>query len=152
MSQANETPSIFVKDWTVANINQMHEDTMCALLGMRFTERGPDYLLASMPVDSRTTQPVGILHGGASLALAETMGSLAAWMCLEDGWNAVGLDINANHIRAVTRGHVHGRVTPAHVGRTTHVWLIDIRDDLGKLVCMARMTLAIVQSRRDPKF
>lgn len=152
MNAPADTGSIFVKDWTVENINQLHENTLCSLLGMRFTERGADFLRASMPVDRRTVQPVGILHGGASLALVETMGSVAAWMCLADGWNAVGLDINANHIRAVTRGEVHARATPAHIGRTTHVWLIDVRDDDDKLVCTARMTIAIVQSRRDPKF
>lgn len=152
MSTDNDPRSIFVKDWTIENIDELHKNSLCAHLGMQFTERGSDYLCARMPVDVRTTQPVGILHGGASVALAETLGSVAAWLCLPDGANAVGLDINANHIRAVSSGWVYGKARPAHVGRTTHVWTIDVTDEGGKLVCTARITIAIVPSRRDPAF
>lgn len=138
--------SIFVKDWSTEHINTMHHNTLCAHLGMQFTERGANFLSARMPVDARTTQPMGILHGGASVALAETLGSVAAWLCLAEGWNAVGLDINANHIRAATSGWVYGKATPVHIGRTTHVWQIEIVDERRKLVCASRLTMAIVAS------
>ncbi len=141
-----EPASIFVKQWSIEYINTMHQNTLCARLGMQFTERGPNFLSARMPVVAHTTQPMGILHGGASVALAETLGSVAAWLCLEDGWNAVGLDINANHIRAVTSGWVYGKATPVHVGRTTHVWQIEIIDQRDKLVCSSRITMAILAS------
>ena len=151
MNSKPGTASIFVKDWTTDYINKMHNNTLCAHLGMQFTERGENFLTARMPVDTRTTQPMGLLHGGASVALAETLGSVAAWLCLEEGWNAVGLDINANHIRAATSGWVHGKATPIHVGRTTHVWQIEIIDDRGKLVCSSRITMAIVRSPGAPQ-
>lgn len=152
MSANRENRSIFVKQWTPADINKLHLNSICSYIGIDFTERGANHLSARMPVDQRTTQPVGILHGGASVVLAETLGSVAAWLCLEDGANAVGLDINANHIRAVTSGWVHGTAKPVHIGRTTQVWQIDIVDDQQKMVCCSRITMAVVPSRRDPKF
>ena len=109
---------------------------------------GPDFLRARMPVDERTRQPLGILHGGASVTLAETLGSLAGIMCVEEGWTAVGLEINANHVRAVREGWVTGECRPVHVGRSTQVWQIEIRDDAQRLVCASRMTLSIVQDGR----
>ncbi len=148
MNLKPETASIFIKDWSVEFINTMHQNTLCAHLGMQFTERGANFLSARMPVDARTTQPLGILHGGASVALAETLGSVAAWLCLEDGWNAVGLDINANHIRGATTGWVYGKATPVHVGRTTQVWQIEIVDERNKLVCSSRITMAIIRKPR----
>ncbi len=138
--------SIFVKDWSIDHINNLHANTLCSHLGMQFTERGRNYLSARMPVDARTIQPMGILHGGASVALAETLGSVAAWLCLAEGSNAVGLDINANHIRAVTSGWVQGKAMPVHIGRTTHVWQIEIVDERSKLICSSRLTMAIVAS------
>jgi 1,4-dihydroxy-2-naphthoyl-CoA hydrolase len=117
---------------------------MVTHLGIEFTEVGPDYLCAKMPVDARTIQPFGLLHGGASVVLAETLGSMAGWMCLPEGQHCVGLEINANHLRGVTSGHVHGKASPLHLGRSTQVWEIKITNDEGKLVCVSRLTLAVV--------
>lgn len=139
---------LFRKDLSVDALNRMHKDTACERLGIEITEIGPDFLRGRMPVDTRTKQPAGILHGGASVALAETLGSMSAWLCLEPGFTGVGLDINANHIRAMREGWVYGECRPVHVGRTTHVWQIDIRDDQGRMVCASRITMAIVADRR----
>jgi 1,4-dihydroxy-2-naphthoyl-CoA hydrolase len=118
-------------------------------LGIKFTEIGPDYLSGSMPVDERTRQPFGLLHGGASVALAETLGSLACYLTLDpDKHYNVGLEINANHIRGVREGLVTGTARPIHQGRTTQVWEIRIVDELEKLVCISRLTLAILP-RKD---
>jgi 1,4-dihydroxy-2-naphthoyl-CoA hydrolase len=129
-------------------LNGMSENTLMQALGIRFTEAGEDYLRGSMPVDARTHQPYGILHGGASVALAETLGSSAA-MCCIDPANAVtvGLDINANHVRAVRSGTVTGTARPVHMGRTTQVWEIRIENGSGQLVCIARLTMAVVPRR-----
>jgi uncharacterized protein (TIGR00369 family) len=114
-------------------------------LGITIVEVGEDYLRGTMPVDRRTKQPFGLLHGGASVALAETLGSLAGTMCVDASKEmAVGLDINANHVRAVTEGVVTGIARPLHVGRNTQVWEIRIENEAGKLVCISRLTLAIV--------
>ncbi len=121
-------------------------DTITKHLGIEFTEAGEGYLMARMPVDGRTHQPFGILHGGASVVLAESLGSVASWMLLDDPTQqrAVGLEVNANHLRAVRSGWVYGRCTPIHTGRTTHVWDIRITDEQGKLVCISRLTVAII--------
>ncbi len=121
-------------------------DTITKHLGIEFTEAGEGYLTARMPVDGRTHQPFGILHGGASVVLAESLGSVASWMLLDDParQRAVGLEVNANHLRAVRSGWVYGRCTPIHTGRTTHVWDIRITDEQGKLVCISRLTVAII--------
>ena len=113
--------------------------------GITFTEVGDDFLCATMPVDARTLQPYGLLHGGASALLAETLGSLAANLCLEDpvSEQAVGIQITANHLRAVTEGFVTGTARPVHVGRSTQVWDIRIEDDQGRVVCVSRLTLAV---------
>ena len=115
-------------------------------LGIEFTEAGEGYLVGRMPVDHRTHQPFGILHGGASVVLAESLGSVASFMLLDDPakQRAVGLEINANHLRSVREGWVYGRCTPIHVGRTTHVWDIRITDENEKLVCISRLTVAII--------
>jgi len=114
-------------------------------LGIVLTEQGEDFLRGTMPVDQRTLQPYGLLHGGASVLLAETLGSMAANLCLEDPaqGQAVGLEINANHLRAVTAGVVTGTARPLHVGRSTQVWDIRIEDEQGRLVCVSRLTLAM---------
>ncbi len=138
------TASIFKRPTDLAQIQAIHRDTAVERLGIEFTEIGPDYIVARMPVDRRTVQPMGILHGGASVLLAETLGSVAGIFATEPGHAAVGLDINANHMRAATQGWVTGRVSPIHLGRTTQVWSIEIRDDAGKMVCIARITIAIV--------
>jgi len=140
----------FRKTVTVEELNRIHRNTVCERLGIEYIEVGPDFLRARMPVDERTRQPAGILHGGASVTLAESLGSVAAWLCLEPGLTSVGLDINANHIRAKTEGWVHGISRALHVGRTTHVWQIEITDDDDRLVCTARITMAIVPQRRAP--
>lgn len=125
-------------------IRSWQKDTLDQTLGIEITEIGEDFVRGTMPVDARTRQPFGLLHGGASVVLAETLGSTAANLCLEPGTAvAVGLDINANHIRAVTGGHVTGTARPVHVGRTTQVWEIRIEDEAGRLTCISRLTMAV---------
>lgn len=117
-------------------------------LGMDVLELTRDRVVATMPVDARTRQPFGILHGGASVALAETAASLGAWMNVDrERFAAVGLEINANHMRAKTEGTVRAVATPIHRGATTHVWSIEIRDEQERLVCVSRCTMAIVPKR-----
>ena len=132
-------------------INSWNKNTLVEHLGMRVTEVGDEHVRGTMPVDARTKQPFGLLHGGASVALAESLGSLAANLVLEsDKEMAVGLDINANHVRAVTSGHVTGTARPLHLGRSTQVWEIHIVDEDERLVCISRLTMAVVP-RRSPK-
>lgn len=119
-------------------------DTLIGRLGIAVTEIGADFVRGTMPVDARTRQPYGLLHGGASVALAETLGSLGAMMCVEANELAVGLDINANHVRGIGAGTVSGTARPLHIGRTTQVWEIRIVDDAARLVCIARLTVAVV--------
>ncbi|WP_223807285.1 hotdog fold thioesterase [Montanilutibacter psychrotolerans] len=114
-------------------------------LGIVFTEVGADYVRATMPVDERTRQPYGLLHGGASVLLAETLGSSAGNLCIGDGRICVGIEINANHLRAVRQGVVTGTARPLHVGGRTQVWEIRIEDDGGRLICISRITLAVVE-------
>ncbi|MCW0375986.1 MULTISPECIES: hotdog fold thioesterase [Xanthomonas] len=128
----------------LAILNADCRDTLIAHLGIVFTEAGPDWLRATMPVDARTRQPYGLLHGGASVVLAETLGSTAGNLCVEPGRICVGLEINANHLRAARSGTVTGTARPLHVGRTTQVWEIHIEDAAGKPVCVSRLTLAVV--------
>ena len=124
------------------------KDTMGEHLGMRFTELGPDYLKATMPVDHRTKQPYGLLHGGASVALAETLGSIGAALVIDqEKFICVGQEINANHIRGVRNGIVTGIAKPIHMGATSQVWEIKIYDEAEKLVCISRLTVAILKKR-----
>ncbi|MCC6724969.1 MAG: hotdog fold thioesterase [Saprospiraceae bacterium] len=127
-------------------INSLNANTLGENLGIEFTEIGIDFIIAKMPVDSRTVQPYRLLHGGASVALAETLGSVASTLCIEDLTNkmAVGVEINANHLRPATKGFVFGKVMPIRVGRAMHVWNIEITDERGKLVCVSRLTVAVV--------
>ncbi len=123
--------------------------TLDAHLGIVFTEIGDDYLKATMPVDERTKQPFGLLHGGASVALAETLGSAAGYLCIDPARsNVVGLEINANHIRGVREGIVTGTARPIHIGRATQLWEIRITDQQDKLVCISRITLAVLEKSR----
>lgn len=132
-------------------INARNSNTLIEHLGMRVTEIGDDWLRGTMPVDARTFQPYGLLHGGASVALAESLGSLGANLVLDsDSEMAVGLDINANHVRAVTSGLVSGTARPIHLGRSTQVWEIRIEDEQQHLTCISRLTMAVVP-RRSPK-
>ncbi|HLL96895.1 MAG TPA: hotdog fold thioesterase [Spirosoma sp.] len=130
----------------LANLGFAHAESIVRHLGIEFTEAGEGYLVARMPVDGRTHQPFGLLHGGASVVLAESLGSTASWMLLDDPakQQAVGLEINANHLRSVREGWVYGRCTPIHTGRTTHVWDVRITDERGRLVCVSRLTVVIL--------
>jgi 1,4-dihydroxy-2-naphthoyl-CoA hydrolase len=126
-------------------IRRWQKDTLDSALGIEITEIGVDYVRGTMPVDARTRQPFGLLHGGASVALAETLGSTAANLCLEPGKEvAVGLEINANHLRAVNAGTVTGTARPIHVGRSTQVWDIRIENEAGRMTCIARLTMAVM--------
>ena len=128
----------------LATINTWSRNTLMQAIDIRIIEIGDDYLRGTMPVDERTHQPYGILHGGASVALAETLGSTAAMLCCEAGRAAVGLEINANHLRAVREGAVTGTARPIHVGRSTQVWEIRIENQDGELTCISRLTMAVV--------
>lgn len=137
--------SIWFKPFSVADLNAYQQETLVSHLGIRYTEVGEDFISASMPVDSRTKQPAGILHGGASVALAETLGSTGANLVVDrDKKLCVGLEINANHVRAMQSGEVCGTARPLHLGGTTQVWEIRISDAQGRLVCVSRITMAVL--------
>ncbi len=135
---------IWQKPVSVAHLNAVHKDTAVERLGMEFTEVGDDFITARVPVDKRTRQPYGILHGGVSVVLAEALGSCGAAYSSPEGYRAVGLDINANHIKSASSGWVTGTARPLHRGRTTHVWQIELRNDAGELTCVSRITMAIL--------
>jgi len=135
---------LFPATTTLADLNAMSKNTAMEPLGIVFTEIGPDYLRGTMPVDARTRQPYGLLHGGASVLLAETLGSSAAGLCAPEGKGVVGIEINANHLRGVREGLVTGTARPVHVGGSTQVWEIRIEDEQGRLVCISRLTLAVI--------
>lgn len=138
--------SIWFKDYTVDYLEGLRNANMGQHIGIAFIEVGSDYLKARMPVDKRTTQPFGIMHGGASCVLSETLGSVSGWMTIDpEKYRAVGLELNINHIRAVTKGHVIGTCAPLHTGRRTQVWQTDITEEAtGKRVAISRLTLAII--------
>jgi 1,4-dihydroxy-2-naphthoyl-CoA hydrolase len=137
--------SIWYTRPTLEALRQLATETMIEHLGIEFLEVGDDYLSARLPVDARTVQPYGILHGGASMALAETLGSAAAIWCVDRAEKmCVGLDINANHVRAARSGHVIGTARPLHLGTSTQVWEIRIEDEQARLVCIARLTMAVL--------
>ena len=135
---------IWQKNFTLENLNQLCSNSAVSHLGIKISAFGEDWIEATMPVDHRTMQPFGILHGGVSVALAETIGSLAGSLCLEEGKTAVGLDINANHLRPVRSGQVTARATPINLGRNIQVWQIDIRTEENKLCCVSRLTLSVI--------
>lgn len=138
--------SIWKMPIDLAVLNERGRGTMAEHLDIRFTDYGDDYLTATMPVDERTKQPLGILNGGASCALAETVSSTAANFCVDQATEyCVGLDINANHLRPASNGLVTATARPVHIGKKTQVWTIDLINDLGKQNCIARMTMAVVQ-------
>lgn len=137
--------SIWKRPATVEALNATNPGTLNEALGIRLTEVGDDFLRGTLPVDRRTIQPFGLLHGGASVALAETLGSLGGWLTLPaGGGRTVGIEINANHIRAASAGEVTGTARPLHLGRSTQVWEIRIEDAQGRLTCISRLTLAVV--------
>ncbi len=138
---------IWKKEISVEALTRSHVDTAVSRLGIEFLEVGDDFIRARVPVDERTRQPYGILHGGVSVVLAETLGSCGAHYSAAEGDRAVGLDINANHIRAATSGWVTGTARPVHRGRTTQVWQIDLTNDAGELTCVSRITMAVLQAR-----
>ncbi|WP_201313845.1 hotdog fold thioesterase [Dyella sp. EPa41] len=140
--------AIWKQDISLERINGWSANTMMETLGIRITEVGDDWLRGTMPVDHRTHQPYGLLHGGASVVLAETLGSTAAMLTLDPAQEvAVGLDINANHVRGVRSGTVTGTARVIHIGRTTQVWEIRIEGEGGELVCISRLTMAVIPSR-----
>jgi 1,4-dihydroxy-2-naphthoyl-CoA hydrolase len=131
---------------TAEELNSGGDETLIGHLGIRFTEIGDDFVRGTMPVDARTKQPYGLLHGGASVALAETLGSMGATMCVDTKeYLCVGQEINANHVRGARTGQVTGTARPVHVGGRSQVWTIDICDDAGNLVCTSRLTIAIIR-------
>ena len=134
---------IWKKHFTLEQLNEMGKDCAIGHLGIEISAYGENWIEAKMPVDHRTTQPFGLLHGGVSVALAETIGSLAGFLCIEEGQVALGLDINANHLRPVKKGFVTEKATPIALSQNTHVWQIDIRDEQDKLCCVSRLTLSI---------
>ena len=138
------TPSPFRHRLSLDALNALSKDTAMEPLGIVFTELGHDFVRATMPVDARTKQPYGLLHGGASVLLAETLGSTAGGLCAPDGYGVVGIEINANHLRGVRSGTVTGTARPLHVGGRTQVWDIRIEDEAGRMVCISRLTLAVV--------
>lgn len=138
----------FHKSVQVHDIQSLGKNTIAEQIGIEFTEIGPDFLKGRMPVDHRTHQPYGLLHGGASCVLAETLGSVASALVIDQSkFICVGLEINANHIRGVREGSVTGTATPIHIGASTHVWDIRIQDERDKLVCISRLTVAILPKK-----
>ncbi len=138
---------IWKHDISLEGVNRMSQNTMVEHLGIEFTGFGPDYLIARMPVDQRTVQPFRILHGGASATLAETVGSVAASLCIEDvaRHHTVGIELNVSHLRSVRKGFVHATAQPVRIGRRIQVWKIDIRDDQGRMISTSRLTMAVVE-------
>jgi len=136
---------IWFRNYTLNELNDRPKNHMGALLGIEFTSLGEDFVEARMPVDERTHQPAGILHGGASVVLSETLGSIASNMIIDDSkYMGVGLEVNANHLRPVSSGFVTGICKPLHIGAKTHVWEIKMMNDRGKMNCISRLTVAII--------
>jgi uncharacterized protein (TIGR00369 family) len=136
--------TIWKQPLNIAALQRVSLNTAVSHLGIEFLEVGEDWLSARVPVNRQTCQPYGLLHGGVSVVLAETLGSCGAAFAVPEGVKVVGLDINANHLRGVSEGWVTGVARAVHLGRTTQVWQIDLRDDAGKLVCTSRLTMAVL--------
>lgn len=137
--------TIWKKEFSLESLNKSRANTMVEHLGIEITEIGHDFLIASMPVDHRTLQPMGILHGGASIALAETVGSMAANLAVDPEHYCVGLEVNGNHIKSIQQGFVFATAKALHLGRSTHVWDIRIRDEQGRHICISRLTMAVLK-------
>lgn len=135
---------IWKKHVDIAELTKAHVGTAVEHLGIQFLEVGDDFIRARVPVDLRTKQPYGLLHGGVSVVLAETLGSCGAMFAAPEGHRAVGLDINANHLKGATSGWVTGITYPVHIGRTTQVWQIDMSNDAGEMTCVSRITMAVL--------
>ena len=137
---------------TLEAINKRNDNTIASLIGIEVCEIGEDYLMAKMPVDHRTVQALRVVNGGSYCVLAETLGSVAGNLCLDrDKYVALGLDINANHVRSASKGFVYAVAKPFHLGRTTQVWEIKISDEDGKLCSICRLTLSIVEIKNDSR-
>ncbi len=146
MRKMDSNESIWRGGTTVTELNIRAEETIIERLGIRITQVGPDFLRGTMPVDHRTVQPRGILHGGASVVLAETLGSIASTLCIDNRKSVcVGLEVNANHLRTVGRGIVTGTARPVHIGSRTHVWTIEVRDDEDRLSAICRLTVVVLK-------
>lgn len=142
--------AIFRQKINLDALNLLSKDTLAEQIGIEFTAAGDDFIEAKMPVDNRTHQPFGLLHGGASVALAETLGSVAATCCVDTASHyCVGLEINANHIRGVKTGVVTGTTRPIHIGRKTQVWEIRIVNEKEELVCVSRITMAVLEKKEE---
>ena len=141
--------SVWKQPVSVEILTALHVGTAVAHLGIEFLEVGDDWIKARVPVDTRTRQPYGLLHGGVSVVLAETLGSCGAACASPPGCRAVGLDINANHLRAAISGWVTGTARPVHIGRTTQVWQIDLVNDAGEMVCASRITMAVLEPKKQ---
>lgn len=143
-------PIWFKKDLTLKDIHSIGKDTMADHIGIEWTEVGEDFIKAKMPVDNRTRQPYGLLHGGASCVLAETVGSVASAMVVDHSkFACVGMEINANHVRSAAEGFVTGIASPLHLGGNTHVWDIKIYDETQRLVCVSRLTVAVIPRKES---
>jgi 1,4-dihydroxy-2-naphthoyl-CoA hydrolase len=143
--------NIWKKTITPTILAESHKNTATEFLGMEFLEVGDDFIKARIPVNERTRQPYGLLHGGVSVVLAETLGSCGAYYACPEGFRAVGLDINANHLRGATSGYVTGITRPVHIGRSTQVWQIDMFNDAGEITCASRITMAVLAVKPDGK-
>jgi 1,4-dihydroxy-2-naphthoyl-CoA hydrolase len=142
--------SIWRTQTSVEQLREFSRETLADTIGIRLTEIGPDFLRATMPVNSRVHQPMGVLHGGASVALAETVGSVAATLCIDrEKYVCLGQEINANHLRPISSGIVTATARPFHIGKRSHVWGIEIRDEQDRLVCVSRLTMAVVDRPTD---
>ena len=137
--------NIWKSEISLLKLSEYRKNTMIEFLGIEFTEIGDDYLVARMPVDHRTKQPLGIMHGGSSCVLAETVGSTAANYCVDaNKFYCVGLDINTNHIKSIREGYVIGKAKPYHIGRSTQVWAIEIKNEQDQLISVNRLTMAVL--------
>jgi 1,4-dihydroxy-2-naphthoyl-CoA hydrolase len=138
--------SIWFRPYKVEDTQWMLKDNMCEAIGIEITELTDNSIKGRMPVDNRTVQPMKILHGGASVALAESLGSIGSNLIVDNSkFVCVGLDINANHLRPASSGFVFAEAKPIHIGKKTHVWNIEITDEKGKMVCISRLTMAVVE-------
>ncbi len=140
--------AIWFREYNIESIKEFGKGNMSDHLGIELIELGDHYIKGRMPVDARTKQPTGVLHGGAMAALAETLGSIGGNLVVDmNKYTCVGLDINANHLRSVSSGYVYGIAFPFHLGKKTHVWSIEIHNEEGKLVCISRLTLAVLENQ-----
>ncbi|QFZ85127.1 hotdog fold thioesterase [Variovorax paradoxus] len=140
--------TIWQQPISVEILTAFHKDTAPLHLGIEFLEVGKDFVKGRVPVDARTRQPYGLLHGGVSVVLAETLGSVGAAYACPLGYHAFGLDINANHLRSAPSGWVTGVAAPVHIGRSTQVWQIELTDEAGRLVCVSRLTMAVMLAKQ----